>query len=103
MATMPLCVPINNGTLLPQWPGPPLLTFLAGCGAVSLLLPQPVSSPTAVPSLGPLGKPHSLAPSPPPHQETHNSGWDVQDCNTVYIGLSLSCHPQTSYCISLIP
>ena len=62
------------------------------------LLPslQAVSSqPTAVPSLGPLSKPRFPAPSPPPHQETHNSSWGAQGCGMDHVHRSYPVLPST--------
>ena len=51
--------------------------------------------PTAVPSLGPCSKPHFPAPSPPLHQETHDSVWDVQSCVVDHVHSSYFVLPST--------
>ena len=87
--------PACHSTMAPHILGSPgLLHKPSQQWSPSLLLPQAISSlPTAVPSLGPLSKPHFPARNPPPHQETHNSGWGIQGCGMDHVHQSHSVLP----------
>ena len=94
MAALPFA---HHLTMVPHFPGGPVFLLQPSrLWSPSLLLSQAASPlPTAIPSPGPPSKPHSPAPSHPLHQETHNSGWGAQCCDTDHTHRSHSVPPST--------